>query len=316
MQQVVRVENVAKRFGAVTALDGVSFDVPPGIVFGLLGENGAGKTTLIRILLGMIEPDEGRTSVLGLDSRREAKALRRKIGYVPEQVALYDWMTVEEIGWFTAPFYTAGFETEYRRLIAAFRLDPKAKIGSLSKGMRAKTALSLALAGDPELLILDEPTSGLDAIVRREFLESMVDRAAAGKTVFLSSHQIHEMERVADVVAILKQGKLLLVEPLDRLKQEISRVVLTLEADTVSAVPNEVNVLSRRGEGRVREWMVRASDQQHIERLVHLPGIVDAEIHAPSLEEIFVAYMQQETPGDDAPTHASVAEENKALPGD
>ncbi|GAB6165036.1 ABC transporter ATP-binding protein [Thermostilla marina] len=294
MQQVVRVENVTKRFGAVTALEGVSFDVPPGIVFGLLGENGAGKTTLIRILLGMIEADEGRTSVLGLDSRRDAKAVRRRVGYVPEQVALYDWMTVEEIGWFTAPFYTAGFESEYRRLITAFRLDPKAKIGALSKGMRAKTALSLALAADPELLILDEPTSGLDAIVRREFLESMVDRAAAGKTVFLSSHQIHEMERVADVIAILKQGKLLLVEPLDRLKREIHRVVLTLENDAVPTGSHEVEILSRCGRGRVREWIVRSPDPARVEQLARLSGVVDVEIHTPSLEEIFVAYMQQE----------------------
>ncbi len=134
------------------------------------------------------------------------------MGYVPERPTLYEWMTVDEIGWFSAGFYGEGFLPEYARLAAEFALPGKKKISDLSKGMRAKVLLSLALANRPELLILDEPTSGLDAMVRREFLESMVDRAAAGKTVFLSSHQIAEVERVADIVAILRKGKLILVE--------------------------------------------------------------------------------------------------------
>ena len=132
-------------------------------------------------------------------------------------------MTVEEIGWFTAGFYGPGFLPEYAKLVAQFGLPPRKKLKTLSKGTHAKVVLSLALAHQPELLILDEPTSGLDAMVRREFLESMVDRAAGGQTVFLSSHQIAEVERVADIVAILRKGKLLLVEPLDELKAQVRK---------------------------------------------------------------------------------------------
>ena len=137
---------------------------------------------------------------------------------------LYDWMTVAEIGWFAAAFHldahgtTTGYQYRYTELTRGFELPATKKIKALSKGMRAKVSLSLALASDPSLLILDEPTSGLDVLVRREFLESMVDLAGAGRTVLLSSHQIGEVERVASHVALLHKGKLILAEPLDELK--------------------------------------------------------------------------------------------------
>ena len=229
MQPVIRLDGITKRFGRQTALDNVSLSVPSGVVFGLLGENGAGKTTAIRIMLGMSEPDSGQSTVLGLDSRSEGLKIRRRVGYVPERPMLYDWMTVGEIGWFTAGFYDERFLPRYRDLVAQYKLAERQMLKNLSKGMRAKVSLSLAMAHDPELLILDEPTSGLDTLVRREFLESMVDLAAAGRTVVLSSHQIGEVERVADIVAILKEGRLLLVDRLDDLKDQIRQLTITLD---------------------------------------------------------------------------------------
>ena len=151
--------------------------------------------------------------MLGLDPARHGLDIRRRVGYVPEQPALYDWMTVAEIGWFAAGFHpdartgVAAYQTRYAELIEGYALPPRRKIKQLSKGMRAKVSLSLALAADPQLLVLDEPTSGLDAMVRREFLESMVDLASNGRTVLLSSHQIAEVERVASHVALLHQGR-------------------------------------------------------------------------------------------------------------
>ncbi len=144
--------------------------------------------------------------------------LRRRVGYVADQPGLYEWMTVADAGWYASGFYEAGFIERFAQLAGDFQLPMETKIRDLSKGMRAKVALSLAMAFDPKLLILDEPTSGLDPLVRRTFLESMVDRAAAGQTVFLSSHQIQEVERVADYVAILHEGKLQVVSNLDDLK--------------------------------------------------------------------------------------------------
>ena len=222
---VIRVDGLIKRYRGQTAVDGLSLEVPEGSVFGLLGENGAGKTTTIQALLGLIQPDAGRLEVLGLDPSRQGFEVRRRIGYVPEAPVLYDWMTVAEIGWFAAGVpprrrrdRPAGYQARYAELTRGFELPAKRKIKALSKGMRAKVSLSLALASDPPLLILDEPTSGLDVLVRREFLESMVDLAGAGRTVLLSSHQIGEVERVASHVALLHQGKLILAEPLDELK--------------------------------------------------------------------------------------------------
>ncbi len=312
MTPIIRTENLRKRFGRQLALDGVSLDVPPGVVFGLLGENGAGKTTLIRILLGLLAADAGCCSVLGLDPAREGLQIRRRTGYVPEALHLYDWMTVDEIGWFSAPFYPAGYLSEYRRLVRMFALTPQQRIGTLSKGARAKVALALALAHEPEVLLLDEPTSGLDAIVRREFLESMVDLAAAGHTVFLSSHQIHEVERVADIVAIIKQGRLLVVEPLDRLKQRTRRLVITSDAqEPVACVPGQL--LSRRWHGRQCELLVRTEHQTVLEQWAAQLPAGSVEMHTPTLEEIFVAYMRGDSGGlpaggvspQESPAHAA-----------
>jgi ABC-2 type transport system ATP-binding protein len=299
MEPVIRLDKVTKRFGRNTALSGVSLEVPSGVVFALLGENGAGKTTAIRIMLGLLDPNSGRAEVLGLSSATHGLEIRRRVGYVPEQPTLYEWMTVAEIGWFTAGFYGDGFLPKYLELARQFGLPPRQKLKTLSKGMRAKVSLSLALAHDPELLVLDEPTSGLDAMVRREFLESMVDRAAAGKTVLLSSHQIVEVERVADLVAIIRRGELLLVERLDQLKDQTRELTVTLQ-DGATAPPGlQAEVLSQRR--RLRQWqvLVRGLADGQLAALKSDPAVQSVEVRPPSLEEIFVAYMQRGTQPDE-----------------
>jgi ABC-2 type transport system ATP-binding protein len=292
MEPVIQLKNVVKRFGRQAALADVSLEVPPGVVFALLGENGAGKTTAIKLLLGLEEPTAGTARVLGLDSRRDGLEIRRRVGYVPERPTLYEWMTVAEIGWFTAGFYDSAYLPRYESLVAQYQLPPERKIKALSKGMRSKVALSLALAGEPALLVLDEPTSGLDTLVRREFLESMVDLAAEGRTVLLSSHQIAEVERVADYVAILSQGKLLLVERLDTLKEQVRELTVTL-ADGAVAPPTVCGELLRRRH-RARQWqlLVRYLAGEHVEALRTHAAVASVVARAPSLEEIFVAYLQ------------------------
>lgn len=294
MKPVIRLDKVTKRFRGERALDNVSLEVPPGVVFALLGENGAGKTTAIRILLGLLEADAGRAEVLGLASDRQGLEIRRRVGYVAERPTLYDWMTVAETGWFAAGFYPDGFLTRYQQLVRQFELPGHRKLKTLSKGMRAKVALALAMAHDPDLLILDEPTSGLDTLVRRQFLESMVDRAAAGKTVFLSSHQIGEVERVADIVAILHDGKLVLVEPLDVLKSQICELTVTLQGDSLDLPPVAGEVLSQHRKARQWQLLVRGLADDQLVALENHPTVQSVEARTPSLEEIFVAYMQRE----------------------
>lgn len=294
MSTAIRLDHVTKRFGSQLALDDVSLEVAPGIVFALLGENGAGKSTTIRLLLGLAEPDSGHASVFGMESVKHSLEIRRCVGYVAERPTLYEWMTVDEIGWFAAGFYGGNFLPTYQTLIARFALPNNKKLKTLSKGMRAKVALALSMGHDPDLLILDEPTSGLDTMIRREFLESMVDRAASGKTVFLSSHQIHEVERVADVVGIMRQGKLIVVERLEKLKAEVQELTITLS--DASAVPPVVAGELLRQRRRSRQWqlLVRNGERESLQRLSEHHSVEHVDVRTPSLEEIFVAYMRNE----------------------
>jgi ABC-2 type transport system ATP-binding protein len=306
MDPVIRLENVTKRYGAQVALDRVSLEVPSGVVCALLGENGAGKTTAIRLLLGLTHCDQGSARVLGLDSAREGQRVRSQVGYVPERPTLYEWMTVSEIGWFTAGFYGSGFLEHYVRLIEDYELPPKRKIKSLSKGMRAKVSLALALAHEPVLLILDEPTSGLDTLVRREFMEGMVDIAAAGRTVFLSSHQIGEVERVADIVAILRAGKLLAVERLEDLKDQIRELTITL-ADDAALPPLGGRILHERRHRQQLQLLVRGMGEAELTGLRAHRSVRELGIRTPSLEEIFVAYLESADADEAAPPQRAEA---------
>lgn len=314
MKPIIRISNLTKRYRRETALNDVSFEVPPGVVFALLGENGAGKTTAIRVMLGLTDADAGEARVLEMDSRGQGLSIRRRVGYVPEQPTFYDWMTVQEIGWFTAGFYSDGFELRYHRLAEHFGLPPGRKIKELSKGMRAKVGLSLAMAHEPELLVLDEPTSGLDTLVRREFLESMVDWAAAGRTVLLSSHQINEVERVADIVAILHEGRLVLVERLDELKSNMCELIVTLtDADLeLPTIPGQI--ISRRRRGRQWQLLVRGDVDEQLRAIEGHLSVRAVESRSPTLEEIFVGYIQTRATAPGNVTDAEPVSEERAAP--
>lgn len=294
MSDVIRVDQINKRFGKVQVLDRVSLQVPQGVVFALLGENGAGKSTLIRGLLGYHQFNSGSVEVLGMNPAKQPLELRRRVGYVADAPGLYEWMTVAQAGWYASGFYPEGYLQTYDRMTAEFSLRPDAKIRELSKGMRAKVALALAISFDPELLVLDEPTSGLDPLVRRSFLESMIDRAAGGKTVFISSHQIHEVERIADWVAILHQGKIQVVSPLDDLKNDVSMLSFSLR-DPLLALPTELDaleILHQSQQGRTVNCMVRGCTPELLSKLSTHSNLVDVKAVRPNLEELYVGFTQ------------------------
>lgn len=292
---VIKLENVTKQFGSVVAMKDVSFEIPPGNVFAMLGENGAGKTTTIRSILGLETPDSGSIEVLGMNPRKDGIEIRRQLGYVPDSPKLYDWMKVSQIAWFSAGFYPDGFAERFMQLAEALELPTEVKIKTLSKGGRAKVALALAMAHRPDLLILDEPTSGLDTLVRRKFLESMVDVAAEGRTVLLSSHQIPEVERVADYVAIVNQGQVRVCERLDVLKQEMEQWVVTLSNPNINLPALDGYALNHEGLGKRRQlFTVRAPDPNALWTLRDTEGVLEVEVHTPSLEEIFVAYLRSD----------------------
>nr|WP_233902951.1 ABC transporter ATP-binding protein [Stieleria maiorica] len=291
MEPVITTDALTMHFRRCDALMGVSLEIRPGTVFALLGENGAGKTTMIRILTGFQKPTSGSCSVCGINPLRDPQGVRRQIGYVSDAPALYDWMSVAQIGGFTASFYDASFLPNYEAAIRRYDIRPEQKIRHLSKGQRAKVALSLALAHDPSVLILDEPTSGLDPKVRRNFLESMIDRAATGRTVFLSSHQISEVERVADTIAILHRGRIRLHGPLAEIRESIHEVVLDVDDPlrSIAPPPDPAEVLTEETSGRSRQWFVRHLTPEMVHGLRDTPGVTEVRTRVATLEEIFVA---------------------------
>ncbi len=290
MKPTIEIRGLTKRFGKKTAVHELSLSVPQGSIFALLGDNGAGKTTTIRMLTGLLRPDAGRATVLGLDCWHHATRLRHRIGYVPERPKFYDWMTVGEVGWFTAGFHKAPFLARFEALTARFRLDPRARMQDLSKGMYAKVALALALAPDPEVLVLDEPTSGLDLLTRRQFLASMVELAGEGRTIVISSHQIAEIERVASHVAFMADSRLLLAATLDELRQRVVRLRLRFEARAPD--PRGLGlVLQRNGAGKQWQVVVQDPDRRAVEALRRADDVHDFEETPLALEEVYCALL-------------------------
>ncbi len=298
MNDVISVAGLEMKFPGCHALKGVDLHVRPGSVFALLGENGAGKTTLIRILTGFQKPTSGTCSVLGIDPAKDDLEIRKRIGYVSDAPALYDWMQVGEIGWFASAFYPDGFVDRYREAVDRYELPQDRKIKHLSKGERAKVALALALAHDPELLILDEPTSGLDPLVRREFLESMIERAATGRTVFLSSHQIAEVERVADEIAILHHGEFRIHDSLSELRESVHEVTVSM-VDSLITLPyfdSHTEILSEETNGRQCRMIVRGPIESIVSSLQTRAGVSNVRSRPVSLDELFVACTRGNSP--------------------
>jgi ABC-2 type transport system ATP-binding protein len=230
MDPVIHTSKLRKTYGNTDAVCGLDLQVWAGRITGFLGRNGAGKSTTIKMLMGMIHPSSGEGMVLGqrIDDPAESVALRRRVAYVSEDKHLYDYMTVEQIIRFTSSFYADWRAEAAQRLLREYELPEGRKIKALSKGMRTKLALLLALARRPELLILDEPSEGLDPVVTEQMLASLAAHAAEGAAVFFSSHQIAEVERIADHICILEKGELILDVSLDDLRESYRQIDILL----------------------------------------------------------------------------------------
>jgi ABC-2 type transport system ATP-binding protein len=290
MDTIIATHKLTKHFGSKTVVNRLDLTVPRGAIYALLGDNGAGKSTTIKMLTGLLPPDGGRAEILGEDCWAAACGLRHRVGYVPERPRFYDWMSVREIGWFTAGFHHPGFYGRFLGMMDRFRLDPKAKLKALSKGGYAKVGLALALASEPEVLILDEPTSGLDLFIRREFLASMVDLAGEGRTILISSHGIAEVERVASHAAFMAEGKLLLSAPIEELRRRIVRVRLLHEGPPPD--PAKLGtVLDREQSGRQWQVVVQDPDREALDALAIAEGVSGYEESPLTLEEMYTAVM-------------------------
>jgi ABC-2 type transport system ATP-binding protein len=292
-ENVIQTQNLVRKFGKTVAVDHINLQVKKGSIYGFLGENGAGKTTSIKMMLGLLKPTDGSVEVLSFNPIKDSVDIKKRVGYVPEDQTMYNWMTVSEICSFTGSFYPTWNKKLADDLLTRFDLAKEKKIKQLSRGMQAKVMLTLALAHEPELLILDDPTSGLDAIVRREFLESVIDLIEKeGRTVFFSSHIINEVERVADYIGIIHNGKLVIETELEQLKQQTKKLRLIFESalPEVGSVPNLLRV-----EKGAHELILTIADfnDQKLAEMRNRFNAKSAEIIDMNLEDIFVEYCRK-----------------------
>lgn len=225
---VIETHQLRKRYGRSEAVRGLDLCVEPNRITGFLGANGAGKSTTIKMLLGMVKPGGGSGTVLGrkIDDPEGSVDLRRHIAYVSEDKRLYSYMTVQEMIRFTRSFYPDWRIDVEKELLRSYAFPTDRKVGALSKGMRTKLALLLALSRQPALLILDEPGDGLDPCGIEQLLERLVAQSSEGTSVFFSSHQIADVERIADNICIIDKGRLILDASIDDLRQSYRQITL------------------------------------------------------------------------------------------
>ena len=288
---IIEVQRLTRQFDSKIALNDLSLIVPRGGVFGLIGGNGAGKTTLIRHILGMLKAQSGSLRVFGLDPVENPVGVLGRIGYLSEDRDLPNWMRVHELIRYTQAFYPNWDPKYAEELREAFDLDPKAKVKALSRGQRARAGLLVALAHRPELLVLDEPSSGLDPVVRRDILGAIIRTIAdEGRTVFFSSHLLDEVERVADRVAIIHEGRIMLAASMDEIKESHRRMTLRF-GKAMSQPPALVGTLACEGGGA--EWTyVCNGESEQLRRAAEAIGATVVDDSALSLDEIFVSRIQ------------------------
>ena len=288
----IHTEGLTKYYGRNRGIEDVDLDVREGEVFGFLGPNGAGKSTTIRTLLDEIRPTSGSATVLGLDTHRDAVAIRRHVGYIPGDLALYPNLTGRDTLTYFANL-RGGVDWSYvDELAERLGSDLSRKVGDLSTGNRQKVGVIQAFMNRPDLLIMDEPTSGLDPLVQREFQNMVREVTAEGRTVFLSSHTLSEVQRVADRVGIIRDGLLITVESVTDLRSKAMRQVefaldSPAEASVFEGVPGVRNVVVRDNhvemsfDGDMGTLLKAATDRY---------GVADIRTTEADLEEIFLTY--------------------------
>ncbi|MGI8827328.1 MAG: ATP-binding cassette domain-containing protein [Chloroflexota bacterium] len=291
MDEVIRTENLSKRYRANRGIEGVNLDVARGQVFGFLGPNGAGKTTTIRTLLNFLRPTSGRAWIFGLDTRRESVAIRARLGNLPGEFAFEGKMTGRELIRLFARLRGVHDLTYAHELAERLDADLGRSIRRLSRGNKQKIGLIQAMFHRPPLLILDEPTGGLDPLIQEEFLRLIGEVRAEGRTVFFSSHNLPEVERVCDRVGIIRDGRLVMVETIDALVGKRFRLMTLTFREPVDPAPFAalVGVSEVRAEGNAIR--LRASDSiDPIIKLAAQHTLVDLSVERPPLEEVFLTY--------------------------
>lgn len=290
MTTVIRTEQLTKAYGVYRGIIDVDLDVTEGEIFGFLGPNGAGKTTTMRVLLDLIRPTSGRAEIFGIETTRDPVAIHRRVGYLPGEFDLYDRLSgADTIAYFAN--LRGGVDAGYvSQLVERLDLDPSRRFREYSKGNKQKVGLVVALQHRPDLLILDEPTSGLDPLMQQTFFELVREARAEGRTVFLSSHIIDEVDRTCDRVAIIREGRLVQVDRIEAVRRlAFHHVELTFRSPVAPAVfasvpgveivSSDGPTITMRVNGPIGAVLAAAAPH----------GLLDVVSREPNLEDVFLA---------------------------
>ncbi len=284
----IQINNLTKHYGRRVGVEGVSFAVPRGAIFGFLGPNGAGKTTTIRVLMGLLRPTSGAATIGGRNCWSQSTQIKADVGYLPGDLRLYSWMTALSAVDLIGAIRRRDIRSEANRLIKAFDLDAKVRVKSMSRGMRQKLGLVIALAHRPAVAILDEPTASLDPLMQAQLYTELRSLAAAGTCVFLSSHTLDEVEQLCERVAIIREGRIVADETIERLRAKARRMVTIRWAN---AAPESSDALSRLVdifERNTQVWRGRLTGPaMDLVRWANTQPIADLSIEEPNLSALF-----------------------------
>jgi ABC-2 type transport system ATP-binding protein len=288
---IIRTEQLSRRYGRRVGIEAADLNVGEGEIFGFLGANGAGKTTAIRLLMGFLRPSHGRATIFGLDCWRDSARIKRDVGYLPGDLRLYHWLTGRTALNIFGRVRHADLRARGTALAERFQLEMDLRVRNMSRGTRQKLGLILALAHGPRLLILDEPTSGLDPVMQSVLANYLQELAAAGHTVFLSSHTLSEVETLCDRVAVVRQGRVIADETLQSLRSRARRTVQLVFKDAESAaratLPDSLTVVYR--DGRNFHCELEGPSPPLIQWAAR-QAIEDVAISPPNLQSLFRKY--------------------------
>ncbi|HZK18877.1 MAG TPA: ABC transporter ATP-binding protein [Clostridia bacterium] len=288
---MIRVENLSKSFGENLVLDNINLNAREGSILGLVGPNGVGKTTLIKIIMGILLPDQGRILVDNVDVHHNA-VIKSIVGYVADQQSFYPEFKVKDmVRLYRETFAMSWNEQRFKELHDIFRLPEERKIKNLSKGMSMQLSILLNLSAQPRLLVMDEPTAGLDPVLRRQVLNILMDIVAEnGTTIFVSTHSLHELERICDHIGILYDGRIVFDESLEDMKQKVRKIQVAIENELPEEFLSGEAILRVERQGRVYNIVVKENVDEIMAELQKFNPLL-LETVDMSLEEIFIHRM-------------------------
>ena len=290
MKYAIEINNLTKTYGKHRGVESVDLSVKEGEWFGFIGPNGAGKSTTIRTLLGLIKPTRGETKVNGMDSWLMKDKIMKDVGYLPSEAIFYPEMTVKETLDYALSFFGNKDVRRQKELCRRFQLDTKRKIGELSYGNRKKVGIVSALQHSPSLLILDEPTGGLDPLMQREFFNLLEEEHKNGKTIFMSSHILSEIEHHAQTAAFIRDGKIILKKEVSELSKTSRRKVSLRGSLDISGLQGVKEVV----ENKDGISFLYSGDSKVLLDVLSKGDIKDFTVTEPDLEEVFLHYYKRE----------------------